>query len=367
MGKRINTGETDRIYIVAPSLKAQGGIPSVLNSYKRFYAKRFNLVFIPTYSGKSFLSNLTVFCGALLRVFFVCLTDNEALFHIHTAKKGSFLRKAMIAEICLKMNKKVIIHIHSGNFDQFLENSTPEKKRKIISLLNRVHKVVVLTHYWKGYYSQYVDGDKIAVIYNPVRVIQEDSLCYQEKKDLLVKICFAGKLHENKGIYDLIRAAGQLGDRAYIVDLYGNGETESVKNRLEEEGLTAFFRLHGWIRNEAMQGIYASHDIIILPSYYEGLPMSILEGMSCGLPVISTRVGGIPETVIDGYNGLLVEPGDISGLAEAMRTLIDSADLRRKYGERSRRIAEEKFSAEVVGEQLERLYKEVKGDVGMNC
>jgi glycosyltransferase involved in cell wall biosynthesis len=76
--------------------------------------------------------------------------------------------------------------------------------------------------------------------------------------------------------------------------------------------------------------------VFILPSYNEGLPMALLEAMSWGLPVITTPVGGIPELVISGTNGLLVNPGDIAGLSAALQSLVASEQLRLQLGNAAR-------------------------------
>lgn len=344
-----------RIYIIGPSIKAQGGISSVLKIYDKYYKTKFNYCFISSYFGSSLLKNIALFIVAVIRVIYVCITDNYAIFHIHTSIKGSYVRKSIIARICIFFKRKVIVHIHSGKFDRFLEDSSSNKKYKVIKLLEKAQKIIVLTSCWKQYLSKYIEISKIEVIHNPVVV----NLYSEKTIHSKTNICFVGKLSENKGIYDLIHAAKRLNIKNYIINLYGDGEINKVQNTLKKEGMEDFFVVHGWIKNELMKEIYANNDILVLPSYYEGLPLSVLEGMANGLPIISTIVGGIPEAITNGYNGYLIKPGDVNELALVMEKLINNLDLRKKFGSRSVEIIIEKFSVDKVEEQLMRLYKEV--------
>ena len=97
-------------------------------------------------------------------------------------------------------------------------------------------------------------------------------------------------------------------------------------------------------------------DIFILPSYNEGLPMSILEAMSYGLPVISTPVGGIPEIVKDGVNGYLIFPGDNEALAEKIELLAKNKELRLRMGQENYKLVSQKYNAGTIINQLKILY-----------
>jgi glycosyltransferase involved in cell wall biosynthesis len=94
----------------------------------------------------------------------------------------------------------------------------------------------------------------------------------------------------------------------------------------------------------------------VLPSYYEGLPMSVLEAMALGVPVVASRVGGIPDLIEDQANGLLVAPGDIDGFVVAIDRLLVNADWRRVIGSAGRQTVERCYSAGRVLAELRGLY-----------
>ncbi|HNY92292.1 MAG TPA: glycosyltransferase family 4 protein, partial [bacterium] len=96
-----------------------------------------------------------------------------------------------------------------------------------------------------------------------------------------------------------------------------------------------------------------------LPSYAEVFPLSLLEGYAAGLPVVSTRVGGIPDFVQEGENGLLVEPGDQEGLAAALTRLLTETPLRCRMAEANRRVARERYDIDICAQRVREIYQEL--------
>ncbi len=105
--------------------------------------------------------------------------------------------------------------------------------------------------------------------------------------------------------------------------------------------------------------VYREADILVLTSEYEGTPNVVLEAMACGLPVVAFRVGGVPDLVTDGETGFLLDPGDESGMAQALRTLVDQPDLRTFMGDRAREYVERQHSLEQLPHFLRALYQAV--------
>ena len=158
-----------------------------------------------------------------------------------------------------------------------------------------------------------------------------------------------------KGI-DVLLDAARLVEEPLRLEIYGVG---SLREELERraEGLEA--RFHGFVPD--MCGPLAGLDVLVQPSRADNLPLSILEAMASGLPVIGTRVGGIPELVLDGETGLLVEPENPRALAEALDSLAENAERRAELGRRGRERVEEHFSAEAVARRTLALYEELCG------
>ena len=111
----------------------------------------------------------------------------------------------------------------------------------------------------------------------------------------------------------------------------------------------------GWVSGAEKIDVFNIADIFVLPSYNEGLPISILEAMSYGLPILSTTVGGIPEIVENGVNGFLVEPGDKNALLEFLEVLVLNKTKRLEMGEKSRLVVADHLPNSVES-QLKNLY-----------
>jgi len=166
-----------------------------------------------------------------------------------------------------------------------------------------------------------------------------------------------GRIERKKGIHDLIEAGKLLADKfRFKIILCGEGNISLWQEECSNKGLIDVIQFRGWVSGEEKELLLRETDIYVLPSYSEGLPMSILEAMSYGIPVISTPVGGVPEVVIDGINGFLVDPGDVHGLADKLEQLISDYRLRMKMGITGRQFAQEKFDISNNIKQLMNIY-----------
>ena len=156
------------------------------------------------------------------------------------------------------------------------------------------------------------------------------------------RIVSVGRLQEPKDPLTLVRALGLLRGRSFAAVIVGAGpDRPAVAAEVERLGLGRAVELAG-ARLDVPERL-AEADIFVLASRSEGLPLSILEAMSVGLPVIASRVGGVPEIVVDGETGLLVPPGDPSSLATAIERLLADPALRNRLGDAGRARLEESF------------------------
>jgi len=116
----------------------------------------------------------------------------------------------------------------------------------------------------------------------------------------------------------------------------------------------------GYIDNKDIPEYYKSADMIILPTLRdEGMPMVLIQACAASLPIISSRIGGIPNILKDGVNGILVEPGDVEGLYRAILSVIKDSSKRKRMGENSYKIAREHFSLEAMVEGYDQVIKEL--------
>jgi glycosyltransferase involved in cell wall biosynthesis len=180
--------------------------------------------------------------------------------------------------------------------------------------------------------------------------------------DFTPVVALTGQVSEVKGIWEFVEAARILVSRGVAAtfavlgdDLKGHGALRrAMEQRAAQLGLAPHFRFLGF-RNDAPRLIPA-FDIVAVPSHIEPLGNATLEAMAAGVPVVGSRVGGIPEMVIDHQTGLLALPGDATALADALLSLILDGDARRRYGAAARSRAESAFGLELHASRLQAVY-----------
>ena len=136
----------------------------------------------------------------------------------------------------------------------------------------------------------------------------------------------------------------------------GNAVDGNINAFIKEHNLSDFVRYEGWVSGNKKTECLEWADVYILPSYNEGLPIAILEAMSYSHPIVSTNVGGIPEIVHSYENGILIEPGHLEQIKNALTFLIENPQMISEYGRRSREMVQPFFPDNVMT-QLKSIYQ----------
>lgn len=338
-----------QVLMIGPD--CQGGITSVINMYEN---AGLNAIYMASYTRNDILWQLFIYTKFMIKYIFTLLVNrNLEIVHIHSASYGSFMRKQFVLNIAKLLGRKVIFHIHGAEFELFYNKSSNFMKNLITNTLNKADIVLVLSRQWKETISKISSNKNIVILYNPT-VIKE----LKHIPSDITRFLFMGRIEKRKGVYEIIESCKCLSDNVFI-SLYGDGNIAEFEKLIEEAKLENKIKIKGWISGEQKDEVYYNSDVLLLPSFNEGLPMSILEAMAYGLPIISTPVGGIAEAVEEGVNGFLVPPGDANTLAEKINLIANDKGLREKMGQESYRIAKEKFDINVTIKQLEEIYGEL--------
>jgi glycosyltransferase involved in cell wall biosynthesis len=169
------------------------------------------------------------------------------------------------------------------------------------------------------------------------------------------RLLFVGWLEREKGVFDLLEAAKLLvaAGRQFALDLVGDGgAAPKVRSAIAQHDLGAVVRLRGWLHGPELEQALRESDVLVLPSWAEGLPNAMVEAMAARLAVVVTRVGAIPEVITDRRSGMLVEPRDPDGLAAALAALIEDPVLRQQLATEGYRIAARDFEIERAVDRL---------------
>ena len=313
-------------------------------------------------------SNLVKLCVAIQAVFLFLWklgTIKVALVHIHGSHYASFYRKMIFILLSKLMCKKMLFHCHGSRFDQFYHEGPSWQKRLIQKVLSLCDRVVVLSPYWKIFFQGFLNASSLRILPNAITLSNYQSK-EKEGKKLGERpiILFAGEVGERKGAYDLLAVMPRLILKfpQVIVRFAGNGNLEKIQQVIKSLKIEDHVELAGWVSSEKLIEFYYQSVLFVLPSYHEGLPMAILEAMACGLAVVSSRVGGIPELIREGENGFLIDPGDHGALEEALSALLADPVLREQMGQNNIQKIRDEYEMSAYSMRLRDLYQELLGE-----
>jgi glycosyltransferase involved in cell wall biosynthesis len=356
---RQTMNQKKRIVMLGTSADAWGGIAAVINAYRESgLFDRFPVTYLTTHSTGRSLQKLRLAVCAWTS--FVCLLvrGRALLVHAHAASGASFWRKACFLLPAFLFRVPTVLHIHAGPFpDFYLNECNPLARAFVRALLNRVDRVVVVSNRLKVFVESISAGHNVVTIYNPMPLPPLPDFAARAPAQVL----FLGRLGRGKGTWDLLQAVRQVAVRHPGIRLVlgGDGELEQARETSRALGIEAHVELPGWVGARAKAQLLAGATVCVLPSYSEGMPMSVLEAMSAGLAVIATPVGGIPEVLTDGVEGRLVPPGDVDALAAALDHVLSDAQERRRMGMAGRARAENVFASARVVPLVENLYRQL--------
>lgn len=343
------------LYIGPQHKNHRGGVGAVIDVYSK-HIQPFK--FIPTYVTKSFFWQLTTYVSAVFRLIWVLITDRKIkILHIHHASRGSFLRKSVMMLIGKLFRKKIILHVHGAKFHIYF-NSRRFLKPYIRYVFESADVVICLSETWRRFFSSTFKLKHLEIINNVIeKVCEKPRTAENDSLDLL----FLGQIGNRKGVFDLldVLAANREEFKGRVkVTIGGIGEVDRLQKIISDNQFNGDVSFAGWVNGSTKAQLLNNCDVYILPSYNEGLPVSVLEAMAHGKPVISTNVGGIPEIVKPGFNGWLFQPGDHQALNTILREAMDNKDLLKQYGDNSLSLSKN-YTPESVFQSLNELYKKI--------
>ncbi|MBA5607593.1 glycosyltransferase family 4 protein [Duganella sp. FT3S] len=333
----------------------KGGIASVVSVLQREgFMARHGVRYLATHAAGSAWVKLTTALLACWRVLVLCLLTRPAIVHAHTASRASFLRKSLMLAIARATGCRTVLHLHGAEFKTYAtEEAGPLLRWWVRHSLRRSSVVIALSEQWAEFLRAYAPGAHVVVVVNSVELKP-----LQEGRARHGRLLFLGRADQRKGMFDLLEALALLRPSQPALQLVigGDGDLDAVARAVHRLGLDDCVTILGWIGPERKEQELAQASIFVLPSYDEGLPMAMLEAMAAGKAVVVTPVGGIPQAVRDGHNGVLVPVGDPAALARALGRLLDDERWRAGLAAQARATVAARFSTAVVLGQLDAVY-----------
>lgn len=306
----------------------------------------------------SLASAPAIFSAALAQLWMAKRRGDVDVLHINVAAGGSAIRKAILARVARSLGIPYVVHLHGSRFHQFWDVAGPRARGLVDGMFADSAATIVLGQFWAKLVADHVPAvrNKIVVLPNataPMRLVREPAV------DGRVRISFLGEVGARKGTPQLVQALGQIADRQdWTAVIAGNGALAETTAAAQQLGIGDRVSVPGWLDSAGTANVLRQTDIFVLPSFAENLPMSILEAFAAGAAVIATPVGAVPDVITPDRNGLLVEAGDVDGLASALRRLIADPDLRNALGAAAKRDHAERYNIETYVARLEEIWRD---------
>jgi glycosyltransferase involved in cell wall biosynthesis len=334
---------------------------------------RVNLQFIDTslrrrsgsVTGKWSLSNLVSAISDCARFTKKIVEYRPELCHIATSVGLSFLKHSLCIVIARIWGSKVLLHPHCS-FYFFYERQGKAWQCFIRRIIGLCDGVVILSSEWKKL-EEVAPGCHLYYLPNAIDLLQYVDIGQERIESQWEKTClhilYLGHIGEQKGSFDLLCAAKTIlkKDPGVVFDIVGQeqviGDIKRLTAEINNAGLDRYVHIQPGVMDKEKIDIFRSADIFVYPSYHEGMPMAVIEAMACGLPIVATKVGGLPDLVHPGSNGILIPAGEPDQLAEAIHQLITDPHLRKSMQKVSLQQAQENFDVEKLVLRLVSIYR----------
>lgn len=286
------------------------------------------------------------------------------LVHIHFCSRSDFWKHAICLLVSRSAGAKTIFHLHGGAFEGFYQGMNAVNKSMTQRIFGVADCVIALSDYWKEFLSQLVSPDKIRILNNPIDC-ERLSPGMRAPDPSSPTLLLLGSLGKRKGHYDVLKALPLIVKKHPTVRVLFAGSdedhraTENLKRLAREDGVGQHIEFLGPVSFEPKVELLRTSTMMILPSYGENMPISVLEAMAARMPVVSTRVGALPEVLEGGRAGLLIEPGDWEALARSINRLLDDPSFAARLGVAAGEKARSMWDVKRIAKRVETIYREV--------
>jgi glycosyltransferase involved in cell wall biosynthesis len=331
-----------RIAMLGAAPETHGSIAAAVEAYRAHgLFNRWPIRYIATH-GEGTLGQRIATVARAAREFAALLAEQRRMpVHVHLSSGRGFWRDAAFIGAALAARCPVALQLHGAGYDA-----------RIGWFLERAAIVCVPCEAMRTWVRSVARNAAVALVPPPVAV---DVPPLAEKANLVL---FLGRLDATKGIFDLLDAIA--GVRATVPDVRlvcaGKGDRLGLARYAERLEIADAVKFTGWVGPSGKRALLEHAAVFALPSYEESLPASLLEAMSAGLPVVASKVGGIPEVAVDGASALLVAPGDKANLQRAIARLLTDRALAARIGAAARETARLRAAPERALAALEDVY-----------
>ncbi len=350
--------------VVGPPTEMVGGIASVAAQMRRLdFAGRYRLESLA--NTVSPVESETLFRRVLrhlgqLRMLIATIRRTRArIVHVHTCSGFSLYRSALDMVVAQLLGCRVILHVHGAAFDKFHAGAGRLLRPVIAWSLARADRVIALSGGWARKLRRMSPRARVVVIENAV---ESPSVTPTRHHSSACRFLLLARMDEWKGVDDLLEACAVLASEGTRFELVlagppGTAGDEAVlEEKIRRRGLAECVRYVGPVRGERKTELLGWAEVYVQPSHHEGMPLSMLEALAHGLPVVATKVGAVPEVIEDHKCGLLVSPHEPAELARAMGAVVADRKLLTALSREALALSAKRFSTHRFRDDLLSLY-----------
>lgn len=283
----------------------------------------------------------------------------DALIHYNLPlSKGSLLRDPWFIRYAVMHGRRMVVHVHGGVF--LTARHIPLCLRPILQWVFGLDvPYIVLSEKERETLKNRFGAKDVSVLSNCVDLSDASEYVDTENNDKPLRLGYLGRIEPNKGMTELLLACQKLSADGvpFHLTLAGKEQTDGEYLPHFEETLGDRFTYAGVVSGQKKRDFLRGLDVFVLPTYFEGLPMSLLECMSYGITSVVTPVGSIPEVVKDGENGIFIKSHDVDSIVEAIKRLDGDRALLHRLGQSARQTIFERFSPERYVDTLNMIYE----------
>ena len=340
-----------RVLMIGPDRSVHGGISGVVNNlYEAGLDKEISLTYIGTMKDGSKLKKLFVAVISYMR-FCLSLSKND-IVHVHVASDNSYRRKSFFIKRAKKCGKKILIHQHGGEWEEYYSNLSQSAKEKVRSTFELADHFMTVSESHKRFFENRVGLKNVEVYPNTVSVPD-----YKDRAFNSHRLLFMGRICREKGIEELIDAVTSLRGKFKDLELVLAGIWEDRDLKMKAGSHGEFIKYAGWVTGEDKKNLMDNTDIFVLPSYFEGLPVTVLETMAAGMCVVASDVGGIPMIIKDNETGMLIRAKDKDSLRDALERLLSDKGMMHRLSRSGYEFVKDNFNIKDTVSGLVRIYK----------
>ena len=356
------------VLLLGPSRAAVSGVATHLNQLMgSALAREFRLLYFQIGSE----GRKELFFGKLVRLFWSSLglavkiiIHRPDIVHLNTSIDAkAFWRDAAYLVIAKMLGRRVVCQVHGGELPGAFFGSRGVLNWFARWLFRLPDAMVLLATVELQAYQHFADIERLSVIPNAIDLsLYAHAECKRFDAET-IRLGYIGRLAESKGILEAIESIYILGRRGFeclYFTIAGSGPIEAeLRELVRVRGLEDKVLFTGPLFGEAKARFWREVDLFVFPTYHEGLPYAALESLASGTPMVTTRVGGIPDAVVDGVHGLLIAPGDSEAIADSIEALVSDRARLRQMSAACLQRAKEQYSIERLARQFSELYRAV--------